>query len=669
MKLTRKIDSMTRKLSSFGGSVDVAPPKDKEVKQATPKPKRTFSRKPGFEKFDHERLAKFIAGKAAERAKKQDSAATLIALIKAAGILIREHGAFSGVAGRVSMMDQDASDIEAIRSDPTNAEIWINVAIKLLTAYASRIPATVDEASLGVEIKAHGVLTDSRGLSEQWALILTERNSHASEVMKPWHRSVRENLKRMPDARLDKATDIFPTEQRSNKSAYDLAHDAFRGTPLLKLLTDIRLPMPMPYHVRTKHMQVVGPSGSGKSMFLKNILNGDILSGHGVFVIDCEGDLSETLIWHCMGDRKLAERLVYIDLADPTLRPEINLLRLGKSGSSTDMMSYVMSGLGEGFTGRMGGFFEQLADVMVEIDDATLDTMIDILSDDGSAEINMRHLSAESRNWIEKQLVGSTNIQTREYVHGRLSRLRSKAMGEVGRMFRGKETKLALRDWLDDGKIVVIRINGDPVDEGGLGEYANLASRFYSAAYVVAGLKRPINPKRLWLGHWDEAAEHVGGGDDRFLSRGFNRLRKRGACLAFYHQNLRQLKGDLSEAVAGSTAIKGAAKVKPVDQEKLAEHMSCSKKLFGQVRMKDYAWAEMVFSIEGVIESGAICRFPLGTMERQPRISRERYSEIMNEQRAFWRSVNGEPVEPDVDDGEEETVIPMKKAASESPFL
>ncbi len=672
MPLTRAIDSVTRKLSAFGGQVAAAPVKEKQAptQEQAPKTKRTFSRKPGFDSFDRERLAKFIAGKAAERAKRQDSPAALVALIEAAGILIREHGAFDRTAARVSMMDQDASDIEAIRSDPANAEIWINVAIKALTAFASRIPASVDQASLGVTIEAHGVLVDGRGLAEQWALLLSERNSHASEVMKPWHRAVRENLKAMKGARLDKATDIFPNERRSSQSAYDLAHDAFRGTPLLSLLS-IRVPMPMPYHIRTKHMQVVGPSGSGKSMFLKNILYQDILSGHGVFIIDCEGDLSDALIWHCMGDRDLASRLRFIDPADPSLRPETNLLKLGKAGSSTDMMSYVMSGLGEGFTGRMSGFFEQLADVLTEIDDADLDTMIDILSDDSVAEINMRNLSPESQNWIQKQLTSGTNVSTREYVHGRISRLRSKAMGEVGRMFRGRETKLDLGGMLDQGCIVVVRINGESVEEGGLGDYANLASRFYVASYVVAGLRRPVGTGHLWLGHFDEAVEHVSGGDDRFLARGFNRLRKRGVCLAVYHQNLKQLKGDLAEAVAGSTATKAAAKIKPTDQKKLADHMGCSEKLFSQVRMKDYEWGEMVCSIEGTIDNGAICRFPLGTMERMPRISQERYQDIMEEQRAFWRSVNGVPVELDDDiDDETETVIPLKRAAaSESPFL
>ena len=673
MPIVSAIDAMTRGLSAWKSPME-APVSDQ---QGARPPKKRSGRAVGFAQFDRERLSKFMAGEAASRAGRENSAATIRALIEAARILIDEHGAFDDSQTSVSMMDQDQSDIDAIRSDPANAEVWINVTIKILTAYAAHIPKAVDQASFGVTMEALGVVSGARDLIGHWALILMEKNGHASTVMKPWHRSVRDNMKAMRGARMDQRVaspgDIFPSERRSKMTSYELAHDAFRGTPLLKLLS-IHLPLPVPYHVRTQHMQVVGPSGSGKSMLLKNILDGDIRSGHGVFIVDCEGDLSDALLWHCMGDRSLSDRLVYIDPADPTMRPETNILKLGKAGSSTELMAYVMSGLGEGFTGRMSGFFEKLADVLSEIDGANLDTMIDILADDAAAQLNSASLSKESREWLTQQLPSGTNVMTRDYVHGRISRLRGRNIGEVGKMFRGKETRLDLGDMLDEGKIVVVRVNGDTIDNGGLGDYAALASRFYVASYVVAGMRRPTSSKRLWLGHLDEAAEHVSGGDDKFLVRGFNRLRKRGVCLAVYHQNLRQLKGDLAEAVMGSTGIKIAGKVKPADQEKLAEHMSCSKALFGQVKKRDRQWAEMVCSVDQIADRGAICRFPLGTMERRPRISEDRHQDIMDEQRSFWRSLGGGARDIQQDDEEDEDVIiPMPRAASvansDSPFL
>jgi len=673
MSLARFVDSLTRSLpSSRKGTPQSVRVETKQ--QGAGALKKRFGRAVRFDDINRENLAKRLALRAAERCCRDDEVALREALEKAALILIDHHGAFDRTETTASMMDQNASDIETIRSDPKNVKILANLFAKLLTAFAASLPKEIDEASLGLTMEAIGVVRGARELIGQWAMILTERDGAAAEVMKPWHRAVRENMKGIRGVRLDikvsSPSEMFPSSRRSKMPVYDMAHDAFRGTPLMELLS-IHVPVPVPYYARLQQMNVTGPSGSGKTQLLQNLLLGDVYSGHGVFAIDVEGDFSQALICHAMTDPALAERLVYIDPADPTMRPEINILNLGRSGNSSELMAYVMSALGEGFTGRMGGFFEALSDVMSEIEGANLDTLIDFLADDNKAQIHVPRLSDENADWVINQLPSGTNAQTRDYVHGRLSRLRGKSKGELGRMFRGKTTRLDLASLLDAGKIVVVRINSDEVESGGLGPNASLACRFYIASLVMAGMQRKIDSKRLWLCHLDEVAEMASGGDDKFLVRGFIRLRKRGVALAIYYQNLGQLKGDLRGAVLGSSGIKVAAKVQPKDRKEFAEAMNCSGELFKQIKKKDRQWAEMVVYIDQIADDAAICRFPLGTLERMPRMRNEDYERLMDRQRVAWADVNG--AQPDIDEEDDEVVIPMKldrpAAVGESRFL
>lgn len=667
MKLFRTIDTLTRRTSTRKRKKPVtqAAVPMPSMPSVMPKPKAvmpSFGRSPkGFDAYDPAKLAKFLAVKAAERAGKTGNAAAMTALNEAATILIEQHGAFDGPK-LASLLEQDQADIEAIRSDPANVEIWINIAVKLLVAFASKIPDDIDAASLGVTMEASGVAFGLRDLIGQWALILSEKEGHAAQVLKPWRRAVRDNMKSIQGVRLDQRAsrpeDIFPSSRVARKSAYAYAHDAFRGTPMLDLL-HIHLPVPVPYHVRTQHMHVVGPSGSGKSMFLKNLLLGDIRSGHGVFLVDCEGDLSESVLWHAASDPNVARRIVYIDPAKPDLSPTVNPLSIGGIGDETELTTYIMGALGEGFTGKMGGFFESLADVMSEIEGATLDTLIDFLTDDGKAQFYLPQLSEENQDWVINDFPSGTNAQTRDYVRGRLRRMRRSMQA-----FRGKVTSYDPASLLDQGKIVIVRVSSDPVASGGLGSASSLASRFYIASFVMAGLQRRNMPDHLWLGHLDEAAEQLGGGDDSVVATAFARLRKRGVALSIYHQQLAQLKGELKEAVLGNTGIKLAGKLKPADREKMAEAMSCSRSLFNDISKKDFEWAEMVCSIDQVTEQGALCRFPLGAMEQLPRLSRDEHARLMDNQRAFWTGVNGTP-----DDVVEEKVVPMRGDRHESTFL
>lgn len=73
---------------------------------------------------------------------------------------------------------------------------------------------------------------------------------------------------------------------------------------------------------RSTHLHVMGASGQGKSKFLEHCIREDILAGHGVCLIDPEGDLYESIVAWCASLRlheTMHRRRVH--LFDPT-RPD-----------------------------------------------------------------------------------------------------------------------------------------------------------------------------------------------------------------------------------------------------------------------------------------------------------------------------------------------------------
>ncbi len=80
---------------------------------------------------------------------------------------------------------------------------------------------------------------------------------------------------------------------------------------------------------RSRHMYVLGKTGTGKSYFLSNLISHDIRSGNGVMVIDPHGDLIETVLSRLPRERIGDVRL--FDPGDTNFPPGLNLLEFDVS--------------------------------------------------------------------------------------------------------------------------------------------------------------------------------------------------------------------------------------------------------------------------------------------------------------------------------------------------
>ena len=643
MSFVNQIDGWTRTLASMRGptkaTASPAARKPSAVHQHVDVPvEKKRGQVSGFDTVNHEVLAKFVAVKACERAGRSSNAAVLKAAYDAALIMIEEHGAFDGPQAEISIVDQTACDIEAIREDPKGYEYWVNGAIQILSEFATALPANIGQDSLGMTAEALGLIKNSRDFLGKVVLLLSAKTGPASVAMRPWSKAIAANLKTVKGARLGRgARDVFPDERRSKMTAYDLAHDVFRDTPFLAALS-VHVPVPIPKRVRTEHTNIVKPSGGGKTQLLQLWLTHDlkdVADGKAsVVLFDTDGTLSHKVMRLAAGNPALAERVVYIDPAIPDLRPDVNLLDLGPKGGGTELANYVLEAFGEGFTDRQKNFFGKVTSAISRIPNANLNTLISFLSEEDYAQRYLCEFPSNIASFVSERMFNGQYASTREQVADRISSL--KDIDAISGIFDADKTDLDIAGAINRGALVIIRINKSSTADGGLGIYAKVVCRFYLASVVTAVQSRLAYEDNMltWL-YLDEIADMIGGGSDHFITEFLIQARKKGAGAILAYQVLSQLTGVLRAIALGNTSIKIAGKVDASDRESLSGNMDCPSSLFGQA-LKTETYGQVACVIQGVLNQAAICRFPFGVLESLPKGSKRQLDDLFDQQRAFW---------------------------------
>src|SRR3989344_4553096 len=83
-----------------------------------------------------------------------------------------------------------------------------------------------------------------------------------------------------------------------------------------------------PVHIglddRTRHLYIIGKTGTGKSELLKEMIKQDIKAGQGVCIIDPHGDLVDDILKYIPPER--AEEVIYFDPSDTERPMGLNLL-------------------------------------------------------------------------------------------------------------------------------------------------------------------------------------------------------------------------------------------------------------------------------------------------------------------------------------------------------
>jgi Type IV secretion-system coupling protein DNA-binding domain/TraM recognition site of TraD and TraG len=89
-------------------------------------------------------------------------------------------------------------------------------------------------------------------------------------------------------------------------------------------------PLGLPVREALRHLHLLGPTGTGKSTVMLNLIVADVLAGHGVVVVDPKGDLIRDVLCRIPDTRR--SDVVVIDAADDQAPVGLNPLQVGGQG-------------------------------------------------------------------------------------------------------------------------------------------------------------------------------------------------------------------------------------------------------------------------------------------------------------------------------------------------
>lgn len=296
---------------------------------------------------------------------------------------------------------------------------------------------------------------------------------------------------------------------------------------------------------RQRHMHIVGSNGSGKSRFMRTLIQQDIRQGRGVCLIDPHGTQCEDVLKWLANRPRLAKhrRVRYFKIGDGRETVAFNPLQISEPMHAHATATRVADAIGRLFSQEELRHQPRTHEVLVLL----LMTL---------AEVRMPltqyplFLNPKHRPDAEHLFRGLHNTRARaqwelltrykdnefaEYVSSvarRLFTLMSNPI--IGTTFAQTEQTIDLRASMDEGEILLFNLRDTEMLDGDSAQLFGLL--LISSLFAQSKLRASIRPFYLYL---DEAHRFLSGSN---LAEIFEECRKYGLHLVLAHQNLGQLR-------------------------------------------------------------------------------------------------------------------------------
>lgn len=383
---------------------------------------------------------------------------------------------------------------------------------------------------------------------------------------------------------------VLPTENKNTSPEY-LVDAYLAGTPFREFF-QTPLPFAIPFPARFEHTHIVGGSGHGKTQLIQFLINHDLVraqeDGRSVVVIDSQGDLIRTIshlaYFSPSAAKSLADRFVLVDPNDVEHPVCLNMFDFNRDrlsgyapvdrekilNATIELYEYFFGALlGAELTQRQGLIFKYLARLMMEIPDATIHTLRELMEDSERFRPSMQKLTGTARSFFETRFFDRQFNETKKQILTRLWGVLSNASLE--RMFSHPRNSIDLFELLNEGKIILINTAKELLGHEG----SAIFGRFFVALIAQAAVQRAAIPafERVpGFVYIDEAQDYF----DESISHLLNQARKYRIGLVLAHQNLDQLGAGLRSSVLASTSIKFAGGVSAKDANVLDSEFRCS---------------------------------------------------------------------------------------------
>ncbi len=350
-----------------------------------------------------------------------------------------------------------------------------------------------------------------------------------------------------------------------------LGHVKYRGTD-----TEIR----MKEADRRRHLYVIGKSGTGKSVFLSNLIIQDIQNGKGVCLIDPHGDLVEDVLAHVPKNR--ADDVIVFNPSDMERPIGLNMLEAKTDDQKDFAVQEMISIFYKLFPPEIIGpmFEHNMRNVMLTLmaDLSDTGTIIDIprmFTDDNYVKKYLKKLKDPVvRAFWEKEMAKTSDFHKSEMLGYLISKVGRFVENEMMRNIMGQQKSgFSFKEVMDQEKILLVNLA-----KGVTGEVnANLIGLIVVAKLQMAAMARAELSKEerkdFYL-YIDEFQNVVTDSIAIILSE----ARKYKLDLTIAHQYMGQLvegqKTEVKDAVLGNVGTMCIGRVGPDDTDILAKEFA-----------------------------------------------------------------------------------------------
>jgi hypothetical protein len=359
---------------------------------------------------------------------------------------------------------------------------------------------------------------------------------------------------------------------------------------------------------RRRHLYVVGQTGTGKSAFLSNLIEQDVLSGSGVGVLDPHGDLVDDILGKIPN-----ERLDDVVVFDPgNLERSIGLNMLEYDSKFPEQKTFIINEFIKIFdklydlktTG--GPMFEQYTrnSLMLLMDDpAETYTLMEVPK--VLADKEFRHyLLAKCRNilvrefWEKQAEQAGGEASLKNIVPYITSKFDTFISNDYMRPIIGQaKSTFKFRDIIDGNKILLVNLS-----KGRLGEInSSLLGLIITSKLTIAAFSRVDTAEKdrkdfyLYLDEFQNFATDT-------ISTILSEARKYKLCLTISHQFIGQLEDEIRDSVFGNIGTMSVFRVGAEDAEYLQKQFTPVFNAQDLIKIENYS-AYLRLMVNGMIST------------------------------------------------------------------
>lgn len=391
---------------------------------------------------------------------------------------------------------------------------------------------------------------------------------------------------------------------------------------------------------RFEHTYVLGPTGTGKTQLLQQLILSDLKRPGTVIVIDSQADLINNI----KALKEIPkERLVIIDPTDVEYPLALNIFDIGQDriaryspleyerhiNGVIEQLGYVFSSiLGSELTSKQGVALNFVLRLLIHIPNATIHTLRDIFTPKGLEPFTkyVAKLSQTGQQFFQHEFNNKAFDETKTQILRRLYSILENPT--IERLFSHPKSRLNLKDEMDSGKVILINTSKDLLKQQG----CTFFGRFFLSLITQAALERASQhpskrcPTYVYI---DEVGDYI----DPTVNTILEQTRKYKIALTMAHQQLAQLPPEVRASVATNTSIKFIGSVSSEDARALADNMRTTwETLRNQKRL------HFSLYVRGYLHKPCTIAVRPGRMEAQSRRTPQEMQELLESTRQRYSS-------------------------------